>query len=98
MKEEKAGRQGLEAAFKIFDKYLVEILGVLPLTQREEVSEQKEAGDAGLASELMNILMKLRSSARKEKNFALSDTIRDELALLGIELVDTKEGSTWKLR
>lgn len=98
LKEETAGKAGLNKAYRLFEKYLVEILGVLPLTSREAGSEEADAGEEGLASKLMEVLMKLRNTARKEKNFPLSDAIRDELALLGIELVDTKEGSTWKLR
>jgi cysteinyl-tRNA synthetase len=38
-----------------------------------------------------------RKEARSRKDFALSDQIRDELAALGIELIDTPEGTKWKL-
>lgn len=37
-----------------------------------------------------------RQKARKEKNFALADAIREELRQLGIILEDTKEGVRWK--
>ena len=35
----------------------------------------------------------LRAAAKKEKNFAEADRIRNELAAMGITLVDTKEGT-----
>ena len=37
-----------------------------------------------------------RQQARKEKNFALADQIRDDLLKEGIELMDTREGVKWK--
>ena len=38
-----------------------------------------------------------RKQARADKDFARSDAIRDELANLGIELIDTPDGTKWKL-
>jgi len=39
-----------------------------------------------------------RASARANRDFAASDAIRDELAALGVELVDTVDGTKWKLK
>ncbi len=38
-----------------------------------------------------------RLEARKAKNFAEFDRIRDELAALGVVLKDSKEGTTWEI-
>ncbi len=38
-----------------------------------------------------------RDHARKEKNFAEADRIRDELAVMGIVLKDSKDGTTWEI-
>jgi cysteinyl-tRNA synthetase len=38
---------------------------------------------------------KLRKEAKKAKNFAEADRIRDELAAQGIKILDTREGTTW---
>ncbi|MCX7311549.1 MAG: cysteine--tRNA ligase [Alphaproteobacteria bacterium] len=38
-----------------------------------------------------------RNAARKAKDFAESDRIRDELAKLGVVLKDSKEGTTWEV-
>jgi cysteinyl-tRNA synthetase len=38
-----------------------------------------------------------RTAARKAKNFAESDRIRDELAAMGVVLKDTKDGTTWEI-
>ena len=41
-------------------------------------------------------LIKNRNEARRKKNFALADSIRDELKNNGIEIEDTKDGTVWK--
>ena len=41
-------------------------------------------------------LIEERQAARKAKNFARADEIRDELLAKGIGLEDTREGVKWK--
>ena len=48
-------------------------------------------------NEVMEILIQLRGEAKQDKNYALSDAIRNRLKDKGIELMDSKEGTTWKL-
>ena len=38
----------------------------------------------------------MRQAARKEKNFARADEIRDQLIEMGIILEDTREGVKWR--
>ena len=38
-----------------------------------------------------------RKLAKQNKDFALADSIRDDLAKEGITLVDTREGTTYKI-
>ena len=42
-------------------------------------------------------LIEARKQARKAKNFAESDRIRDELAAMGVVLKDSKDGTTWEI-
>ena len=44
----------------------------------------------------MEALIEERQAARKAKNFARADEIRDELLAKGIVLEDTREGVKWK--
>ncbi len=46
-------------------------------------------------SDTVEVLIKLRAEARANKDFALSDKIRDELAAIGIQLKDGKDGTTF---
>lgn len=55
------------------------------------LKEEKEQDDE-LLNGTINVLIELRKKARTDKNFALSDKIRDDLKGLGIQLKDGKEG------
>jgi cysteinyl-tRNA synthetase len=50
-----------------------------------------------LAREEIEARISARLSARKAKNFAEADRIRDELAAIGIMLKDSKDGTTWEV-
>ena len=43
------------------------------------------------------MLIEMRKDARENKDWALSDKIRDKLAVLGIQLKDGKEGTTFSV-
>ncbi len=45
----------------------------------------------------VQVLIDARTAARKAKNFAESDRIRDELAAMGVVLKDSKDGTTWEI-
>lgn len=64
--------------------------GILGL-QKTEQNDNHEVMD-----EIMQILIQLRGEAKLQKNYALSDAIRNRLNDKGIELMDSKEGTTWK--
>lgn len=55
------------------------------------------AEDSNKLSSVVEILIGLRKEARENKDFRTSDTIRDQLAELGIQLKDGKEGTTFSV-
>jgi cysteinyl-tRNA synthetase len=55
------------------------------------LSEETESNN-NLLEGTINVLIGLRKKARQDKNFALSDRIRDDLKAMGIQLMDGKEG------
>lgn len=59
-------------------------LGILQKTTKGDLEAEVEA------------LIAERQQARKDKNFALADKIRDDLKAKGIELLDTPQGVRWK--
>jgi len=55
------------------------------------LSEETESNN-NLLEGTINVLIGLRKKARQDKNFALSDRIRDDLKAMGIQLMDGKDG------
>jgi cysteinyl-tRNA synthetase len=72
---------------------LVTLADVLGLTAKPESETTKTDG---LSDAEIEELIQKRQEARKAKNFAESDRIRDELKAQGIELIDSKEGTRWQ--
>jgi cysteinyl-tRNA synthetase len=60
--------------------------------------EEWFSGDAegGLSAEDIEALIDKRNAARKDKDFATADSVRDELAAAGIKIEDGPEGTTWR--
>jgi cysteinyl-tRNA synthetase len=57
----------------------------------------KGAGDAGgLDSDAIDALVAERTAAKKERDFARADAIRDELTAVGVVLEDTPAGTLWR--
>ncbi len=72
-----------------------QVLGLKLMEHAAAVREQGSA-PAGEADTRIEALIEARAQAKRDKNWAEADRIRDELKAQGIELVDTKEGTTWK--
>ena len=53
---------------------------------------EETTGNNNLLDGTIGVLIGLRKKARQDKNFALSDKIRDDLKALGIQLMDGKDG------
>ncbi|MEA3224909.1 MAG: cysteine--tRNA ligase, partial [Planctomycetota bacterium] len=47
---------------------------------------------------LVNILIEQRNQARKDRDFARADDLRDKLDEMGIVLEDTSEKTVWRMR
>ncbi len=61
------------------------------------VARELEAGEL-IDSRLVELLIEVRSLARRKRDFEIADMIRDRLGELGIELEDTPAGTRWKRR
>ncbi|UCE94437.1 MAG: cysteine--tRNA ligase, partial [Flavobacteriaceae bacterium] len=60
-------------------------------------NSKKSDQDTDRLDGLVNLLIEMRKTARDDRNWELSDKIRDELIGLGIQLKDGKEGTTYSL-
>jgi cysteinyl-tRNA synthetase len=68
-----------------------DILGLIP----DEIAGA--AGSLGLEEDLIRLLVDLRATARKNKDYATGDAIRNRLAEIGVILEDRPEGTAWKI-
>lgn len=69
----------------------------LNLTAGEIVNEQQTSVDGEMETYIMEMIEK-RAQAKKERDFATADSIRDELAAKGVILKDTREGTTYEIQ
>ena len=76
---------------EVFALFLFDILGI-KAEQGGNNSGREEA-----FGKVVDMLLEQRAIAKANKDWATSDKIRNELAALGFEIKDTKDGCTWKL-
>jgi cysteinyl-tRNA synthetase len=70
-----------------------DILGLIPA----DLSKGEGSSAPGLEEDLIRLLVDLRMAARKNKDFATSDAIRNQLAEIGVVLEDRPDGTSWKV-
>ena len=97
------GNQALEAGeTDLVATRLAAVMGMLAIlgldatsgAWERNVDQQLTAVVDGLVTELL----KHREAARERKDFAAADAIRDSLAALGVEVLDTPQGPRWRVR
>jgi len=79
----------LSALQNLYKSFLIDILGI-------KMEEKINTAQTELLHQLIDEILNLRYEVRLQKNFAKSDEIRNRMLELGIEIKDTKDGSTWK--
>ena len=60
--------------------------------------EKRSTGADDVTESLMKFITDLRMEQRQAKNYALADEIRDRLKEIGVEIQDTSDGTTWKIK
>ena len=86
---ENPAKEFVNEIMSFVQKIVIGIFGVVQL-------EKTNTTDPTLESELIELLLSVRTQAKASKNFQMSDFIRDELKKLGIILQDSKEKTTYK--
>ena len=92
----RASKEGLEDRHPLAAT-LRTLGGVLGLLQQDAQSFLRAgAGGAAAEAEEIESLIAARNAARAAKDWAEADRIRDALHEQGIELLDSREGTTWR--
>jgi cysteinyl-tRNA synthetase len=84
------------ASLKRGTSVLRELSAILGLFRQPQ--EEKAGGDDQLVGKLMALMIDLRAEARKKKDFATADRIRNGLKELGIVLEDRPGGTEWSVQ
>ena len=79
------GSVGVETFNNFKQTYIDFMENVLGVREEEEHNQE-------LINGVVTVLINLRKKARVDKNFALSDKIRDDLKAIGVQLMDGKDG------
>lgn len=77
----------LDLLKQTFNTFVFDILGLTPL--QEGNMEKMDA--------VMDLVLDIRAEAKANKDWSIADKIRDRLKDAGIEIMDSKEGSSYKL-
>jgi cysteinyl-tRNA synthetase len=75
-----------------FDK----VLSLNLIEAAENLKKKQAEEEAANADPEIDALVAARTEAKKAKNWAEADRIRDELKAMGIEIIDTPQGAKWK--
>jgi len=75
---------------------MIKLANQIGLLEAEPEAFLKGQSNSDLDEDAIQALITERADARKNKNFARSDEIRDALLAQGIELLDSAEGTTWR--
>ncbi len=76
---------------QLYNDFVFEIGGLKDM-QADAMSDENKL------DEVMDILLNMRVKAKKNKDFATADNIRDQLTKAGITIMDTKDGFEWELK
>ena len=81
-------------------RHVAGAIGVLASDPVEFLSQRRSrlAAQRGIDPAFVGDRLDARAAARKAKDFAAADGIRDELAALGVEVLDTATGADWRVR
>jgi cysteinyl-tRNA synthetase len=70
-----------------------DVLGLLPADSAAGAGAEL----AAVTDQIVGVLIELRQEARKAKQWAQADAIRDRLKAIGVALEDGPQGTTWRL-
>ncbi len=88
----KIGADDLKALSDVMHLFIEDILGLTNATSAGASSEKDKALD-----KVMQMVLDMRQKAKEEKNWAVSDQIRDELSAAGVIVKDTPDGAVWEV-
>ena len=88
-KKTKLTQDDIDLLKTIYQDFAFDVLGLK--------NEKTDSKTSQALSKVMELIIDIRAKVKADKNFELSDKIRDKLTDAGIQIKDTKEGTAWKI-
>ena len=88
-KKTKLTQDDIDLLKTIYQDFVFDVLGLK--------NEKTDSKTSEALSKVMELIIDIRAKVKADKNFELSDNIRDKLIAAGIQIKDTKEGTAWKI-
>ena len=88
-KKTKLTQDDIDLLKTIYQNFVFDVLGLK--------NEKTDTRTSEALSKVMELIIDIRAKVKADKNFELSDNIRDKLIDAGIQIKDTKEGTAWKI-
>jgi cysteinyl-tRNA synthetase len=85
----KLNKEDIDLLKQIYQHFLFDVCGL-------KFDDDNSASQQAL-SKVVEVILEMRNKAKSDKNFALSDELRNKLTDAGVKIKDSKEGSTWSL-
>jgi cysteinyl-tRNA synthetase len=73
----------------IYQNFVFDVMGLR--------TEQENSKANDVLAKVMSMVLDIRNKAKVDKNFPLSDEVRNKLTDAGVQIKDTKEGTSWKI-
>jgi cysteinyl-tRNA synthetase len=101
--KEKRPEALITSTIHVLQRYLDVMISVLGVITRDPVEaleslQGRAVASAGLSPDEIDQLVTERTQDRKNKDFKRADEIRDQVDAMGVELMDSPQGTTWKAR
>lgn len=87
---EKLNSEDIDTLIRALDAFVYDVMAL-------KADGETDGTDINKLDGVMQMLIKIRNQARADKNWALSDQVRDELMEIGIQLKDGKDGTEYSL-
>ena len=88
-KKTKLTQDDIDLLKTIYQDFVFDVLGLK--------NEKTDSKTSEALSKVMELIIDIRAKVKADKNFELSDKIRDKLIDAGIQIKDTKDGTAWKI-
>jgi cysteinyl-tRNA synthetase len=91
LEEGRAGGESLESINKVLLATAGDVLGILQ-SQYDEIGKRDEKFDR-----VMDMVLRIRQNMRDEKQYQMTDMLRNDLSAIGITIKDTPKGTEWEI-